>query len=234
MRKLAEMDWFDNSCLKLEFCLFHIEQMKSLQSFTLLDQVMVNVILNTLKHPFDYAAYTMQRTYAKNKVSKRLNTEIPFRLEDSTFDKYYHYFKLKTQIFNKDIAKLYWDMQESRVYEIFNKMQNNEKHSAINIHKVVKTENIPFMRIGGMNISNITMSDVKHPVVVGDKEIDVTQFEGYSSYETLSFEYKDLEVFDFLMEVWQLANNFIIDIKEYMENKENPSSNDQETRQVDE
>ncbi|RIL18724.1 hypothetical protein BUY97_14250, partial [Staphylococcus gallinarum] len=55
--------------------------------------------------------------------------------------------------------------------------------------------------------------------VIDDKEIDITKNEGYTYEEELYFEYNNKEVFSFLDEVYHMVNNFVLDIKEYIENR---------------
>ena len=55
-------------------------------------------------------------------------------------------------------------------------------------------------------------------IVIDGKEIDITKNEGYTYEEELYFEYNNREVFSFLDEVYHMVNNFVLDIKEYIEN----------------
>lgn len=103
-------------------------------------------------------------------------------------------------------------------------MHNNEKHSNINIQRKKIIENSG-LGVYGNNIviNNVTIirdedSDNKG-IVIDDKEIDITKNEGYIYEEELYFEYNNREVFSFLDEVYHMVNNFVLDIKEYIENR---------------
>lgn len=56
--------------------------------------------------------------------------------------------------------------------------------------------------------------------MINDEKINYDQVEGYSYDEIVYFEYNNKEVFEFLYEVFELVNNFVLDIKEYIDKKE--------------
>ena len=56
-------------------------------------------------------------------------------------------------------------------------------------------------------------------IIITNNKIDITKNEGYIYEEELYFEYNNREVFSFLDEVYHMVNNFVLDIKEYIENR---------------
>lgn len=103
-------------------------------------------------------------------------------------------------------------------------MHNYEKHTQINTHIEYITENTGYMELPGNiiinNITNVRRKESNQNIVTwDDREIDITKNEGYTYKEELYFEYNNREVFSFLDEVYHMVNNFVLDIKEYIENR---------------
>jgi len=216
---LKEADWFRQSVYKLDYVLMEIDFLKSVQKHSVYDQIRINTLLNLLKSPMEYAVQAL--THFKG---KKTTSFIPHKQKHYTKDKYKQYVQKKFGWIDEPILNILNGLFEDDLYECFNDMHNNEKHSNINIQRKKIIENSG-LGVYGNNIviNNVTIirdedSDNKG-IVIDDKEIDITKNEGYTYEEELYFEYNNREVFSFLDEVYHMVNNFVLDIKEYIENR---------------
>lgn len=220
MKKLKDLDLYEQSVQKLEFCLFHMDNLKKKEILDINDQIMINLLLNVFKSSMEYSIQYLRN---HNNIS---NSEKSYILNKDDFKKIERYYELLKQRFGVDDKKgrdIFDNLFVTNTYNQFNKMQNNEKHARINTHEDYIIENTGIMNLpGNINIGNNTIKRLKDVeskgVVLNGDELDLSQNEGYTYGEEIYFEYNDKEVFIFLDEVFQMVNNFVIDIKEYIEN----------------
>ena len=222
MKKLKDLDSHEQSVQKLEFCLFHIDNLKKKEVLDMNDQIMINLLLNVFKSSMEYSIQYLRND---NNIS---NSEMSYILNKDDFKNMERYYELLKQRFGVDDKKgrdIFDNLFITNTYNQFNKMQNNEKHARINTHEDYIIENTGTMNLpSGINIGNNTIIRPKDGeskgVSLDGEELDLTQNEGYSYDEAIYFEYNNREVFEFLDEVFNLVNNFVVDIKEYIDNKE--------------
>lgn len=218
MKKLKDLDSHEQSVQKLEFCLFHIDKLKKKEVLDMNDQIMINLLLNVFKSSMEYS---IQHLRNHNNISK---SEKPYILNKEDFKNMEKYYELLKQRFGVDDKKgrdIFDNLFKTKIYNQFNKMQNNEKHAQINEQVEYITENTGVMNLPGeIFIGNNTISRRKNGeskgVVLNGDELELSQNDGYSYDEKIYFEYNNREVFEFLYEVFELVNNFVIDIKEYV------------------
>lgn len=213
---LKDADWYQQSIYKLDYVLMEIEFLKSVRKLSVYEQIRVNTLLNILKTPMEYAIQALTRFKGITTTSS-----IPHKQKHHTEEKYKHHIQKKFGWVDESILTILNKLFENDLYESFNNMQNSEKHSHINIQ--VKTIS---KDIGYTKQNNIIMQDIKvignednidNLIKFNDKEIDWSRVEGYDYNEILYFEYNNREVFSFLDDVYQMVNNFVIDIKEYID-----------------
>ncbi|MCJ0951040.1 hypothetical protein [Mammaliicoccus sciuri] len=222
MKKLKDLDSYEQSVQKLEFCLFHIENLKKKEVLDMNDQIMINLLLNVFKSSMEYSIQYLRRT---NNVSKKQLSYIPNKNDFKKVEKFYELLKQRFGVDDKKGRDIFDNLFKTKIYNQFNKMQNNEKHAQINEHEDYIIENTGNLFLPGkINIGNniITRRNdgESKGVVIDGKEIDLSRNEGYSYDEAIYFEYNKREVFEFLYEVYELVNNFVVDIKEYVDSKE--------------
>lgn len=215
-----ELSWHQQCIYKMEYFLKEIEFLKQKDVIDMHDQIRLNTLLNVIKSPMEYATLALSTTIGKQK-----NVFIPFRKTYMDDKSYMKEINKKLGYVDNDIFNIYNKLFENELYKQFNDMHNNEKHTGINTHVEYITENTGYIELpNDIIISNTTITRKKdgfsRSVVHDGEELDLTQNEGYSYDEGVYFEYNDREVFEFLYEVFELVNNFVIDIKEYIDNKE--------------
>ncbi|WHI53736.1 hypothetical protein [Mammaliicoccus lentus] len=215
-----ELSWYEQCNYKMEYFIKEIEYLKQKDVLNMYDQIRINTLLNIIKSPMEYATFALTQT-----VGKQKNAYIPFRKPYMDDKNYKKEINKKFGYVDETIFNIYNKLFESDVYEQFNDMHNNEKHTSINDHVEYISENTGVMNLpGNINIGNNTIKRPKDGeskgVVLYGEELDLTQNKGYSYDEEIYFEYNNREVFEFLDEVFNLVNNFVVDIKEYIDNKE--------------
>ncbi|MGC9604881.1 hypothetical protein ACO2FP_10975 [Staphylococcus warneri] len=57
-------------------------------------------------------------------------------------------------------------------------------------------------------------------IMPNSRKIDFSKVKDYSYKEEIYFEYNNREVFEFLDDVYQMVNNFVIDIREYIDKRD--------------
>lgn len=221
MKKLKDLDFHEQSVQKLEFCLIHIDKLKNKEKLDMNDQIMINLLLNVFKSSMEYSIQYLRRF---NNVAKKRLSYIPNKKEIKSIEKYY---ELLNQNFGVDDdigKKIFDDLFVTNSYNQFNNMQNKEKHAQINTHKKTITKSIGYTEQNGITIENVDIigneDSIDNNILVNDEKINYENVEGYSYEEIVYFEYNNREVFEFLYEVFELVNNFVIDIKEYIDSKE--------------
>ena len=211
MKRLKELTLYDQSIQKLEFYLYHIELLKQKQAINLNDQIMINLLLNVLKSSMEYSIKYLR------------NYNIPNKNDFKNDENFYNVLEQRFGVRDEKGRTIFDNLFSTNLYNEFNKMQNNEKHSNINIQRKKVIENSGLGVYGNNNvINNFTIirdeGSESKGIVIDGKEIDITKNEGYTYEEELYFEYNNREVFSFLDEVYHMVNNFVLDIKEYIEN----------------
>lgn len=221
MKKLKDLDSHEQSVQKLEFCLFQIDKLKKKEVIDMNDQIMINLLLNVFKSSMEYSIQYLRN---HNNISK---SEKPYILNKEDFKNTERYYELLKQRFGVDDQKgknIFDNLFVTNTYNQFNNMQNKEKHAQINTHKKTITKSIGYTVQNGITIENVDIigneDSIDNNILVNDEKINYENVEGYSYEEIVYFEYNSREVFEFLYEVFELVNNFIIDIKEYIDNKE--------------
>ncbi|MFI3131326.1 MULTISPECIES: hypothetical protein [Mammaliicoccus] len=222
MKKLKDLDSYEQSVQKLEFCLFHIENLKKKEVLDMNDQIMINLLLNVFKSSMEYS---IQYLRSHNNISKSEKSYILNKEDFKNIERYYELLEQRFGVDDKKGRDIFDNLFKTKIYNQFNKMQNNEKHAQINEHEDYIIENTGNLFLPGkINIGNniITRRNdgESKGVVIDGKEIDLSRNEGYSYDEAIYFEYNKREVFEFLYEVYELVNNFVVDIKEYVDSKE--------------
>ncbi|RTX72731.1 hypothetical protein CD117_07960 [Mammaliicoccus sciuri] len=221
MKKLKDLDSHEQSVQKLEFCLFHIDNLKKKEVLDMNDQIMINLLLNVFKSSMEYSIQYLRN---HNNISK---SEKPYILNKEDFKNMERYYELLKQRFGVDDKKgrdIFDVLFETSTYNQFNNMQNKEKHAQINTHTKTITKSIGYTVQKGITIENVDIigneDNIDNNILINDEKINYDQVEGYSYDEIVYFEYNNKEVFEFLYEVFELVNNFVVDIKEYVDSKE--------------
>lgn len=213
-----DLDWYQQCIYKMEYFLKEIEILKQKESFDLFDQIRLNTLLNIIKSPMEYATLALTKS-----VSNKSNAFVPFRKNDFDDKNFRKIIKEKIGYVDDDIFSIYNRLFVDDLYKQFNDMQNYEKHSHINVHNQYVTENTGTIEYpGGIIIKdNVIVRKLgtdQKGLVYNNEESDLSQNKGYTYEEELYFEYNNREVFSFLDEVYHMVNNFVLDIKEYIEN----------------
>lgn len=227
MRKLKDLNWFEQCIVKLEVAEEAIENMRKLKVFTFHDQVKVNIILNLLKAPMDYC---MKET-AKKYRNIRKRAYIPVRNEKENIEKFKQRVQNEFEVIDPSMVELFVSIQDfdgNAWYREFNKMNNDEKHSNIVYHLKTITENNGVLQYNDglteIDISNnITVYDEGSSVPtveINGKIIPLNEGIGGSKEEDLRFEHNNEEVFDFLREVLINVNEFVLDTYKLLEDEE--------------
>lgn len=221
MKKLKDLDSHEQSVQKLEFCLFHIDNLMKKEVLDMNDQIMINLLLNVFKSSMEYSIQYLRN---HNNISK---SEKPYILNKEDFKNMERYYELLKQRFGVDDKKgrdIFDVLFETSTYNQFNNMQNKEKHAQINTHTKTITKSIGYTVQKGITIENVDIigneDNIDNNILINDEKINYDQVEGYSYDEIVYFEYNNKEVFEFLYEVFELVNNFVVDIKEYVDSKE--------------
>ncbi|MEB6258237.1 hypothetical protein [Mammaliicoccus sciuri] len=221
MKKLKDLDSHEQSVQKLEFCLFHIDNLEKKEVLDMNDQIMINLLLNVFKSSMEYSIQYLRN---HNNISK---SEKPYILNKEDFKNMERYYELLKQRFGVDDKKgrdIFDGLFETSTYNQFNNMQNKEKHAQINTHTKTITKSIGYTVQKGITIENVDIigneDNIDNNILINDEKINYDQVEGYSYDEIVYFEYNNKEVFEFLYEVFELVNNFVVDIKEYVDSKE--------------
>ncbi|PTI37519.1 hypothetical protein BU056_12395, partial [Staphylococcus succinus] len=154
---LKDADWFQQSTYKLDYVLMEIDFLKSVQKLSVYDQIRMNTLLNLLKTPMEYAVQALTRFKGKTTTSF-----IPHKQKSHTKEKYKQHIQKKFGWVDEPILTILNKLFENDLYESFNSMHNNEKHSHINIQ--VKTIS---KAIGFTEQNNIIMQDIK---IIGNED----------------------------------------------------------------
>ncbi|MCG1310310.1 hypothetical protein ACUXKH_000837 [Staphylococcus epidermidis] len=213
-----DLDWYQQCIYKMNYFLEEIKILKEKKDFEVNDQIRINILLNVIKSPMEYATLALVR-----KVSKKDNAFLPFRQSYYDDKKFKSHIKEKLGYVDAGIYSIFNQLFVDDLYTQFNDMQNNEKHSGINIHRKKIIENSGYGVYGNNiiinNYTSVRDEETKSTgIVINGEEIDITKNEGYTLKNEIYFEYNNREVFEFLDEVYQMVNNFVIDIKHYIEN----------------
>src|SRR5699024_10061324 len=86
MKKLKELDLYEQSVQKLEFCLMHIDNLKNKEELDINDQIMINLLLKVIKSSMEYSIQYLKEY--KN-ISKNKSSYIPNKKELKSIEKYY-------------------------------------------------------------------------------------------------------------------------------------------------
>ncbi|MCJ1765549.1 hypothetical protein [Mammaliicoccus sciuri] len=221
MKKLKNLDSYEQSVQKLEFCLFHIDNLNNKEVLDMNDQIMINLLLNVFKSSMEYSIQYLRQF---NKVSKKRTSYIPNKKEINNTEKFYELLKHRFGVEDNKGREIFDSLFSTEIYTQFNSMQNKEKHSYINVQTKHITKRIGHTEQNGMTIKNVGLTAnedaIDNLILLGEEKIDYEKVDGYSYDEIVYFEYNNKEVFEFLYEVFELVNNFVVDIKEYIDSKE--------------
>ncbi|MEX5936107.1 hypothetical protein [Mammaliicoccus sciuri] len=70
MKKLKDLNLHEQSVQKLEFCLFHIEDLNKKEVLDMNDQIMINLLLNVFKSSMEYSIQYLRSYNHINKSEK--------------------------------------------------------------------------------------------------------------------------------------------------------------------
>lgn len=234
MKLFKDMDWYEQSCAKLGFASKKIEFLKEKKTFDNDDLIMLNLLLTVLKSPMEYAIAAIQES---NGVTDQ-NSYVPFKHNNQKMRNYIRNVKTRLGTDSQEIIDALLELQSSDIYNQFNTMQNNEKHGSINSHNIQHTQHIGFAQIGGLTFSNVSFinNGTKGIFIANENsEIDLTSNPTYSYTQNLKFNHNNEDVFEFLELIHFRSSKFIEKVYSFLNYQtENPSSDDQETRQVNE
>lgn len=221
MKKLKDLDSHEQSVQKLEFCLFHIDNLNNKEVLDMNDQIMINLLLNVFKSSMEYSIQYLRQF---NNVSKKRTSYIPNKKEINKTEEFYELLKHRFGVEDNKGREIFDSLFSTEIYTQFNSMQNKEKHAQINTHTKTITKSIGYTVQNGITIENVDIigneDNIDNNILINDEKINYDQVEGYSYDEIVYFEYNNKEVFEFLYEVFELVNNFVVDIKEYVDSKE--------------
>ncbi|AXV42940.1 hypothetical protein K1Y28_04955 [Staphylococcus warneri] len=221
MKKLKELDLYEQSIQKLNFCLYHIENLKKKEELDLNDQIMINLLLNVYKSVMEYS---IQRIKKHNNVSKNKKPYIPNKKEMKSIETFYNLLNERFGVNDNRGREIFDSLFYTETYNEFNKMQNNEKHSMINVQFKNITKGIGYTEQKGVIIKDVSISghedNVDTLIMPNSRKIDFSKVKDYSYKEEIYFEYNNREVFEFLDDVYQMVNNFVIDIREYIDKRD--------------
>jgi len=233
MKLFKDMNWYEQSYEKLRFAGKKIECLKQQKTFDNDDLIMLNLLLTVLKSPMEYAIAAIQES---NGVTDQ-KSYVPFKHNNQKMRNYIRNVKTRLGTDSQEIIDALLELQSNDIYNQFNTMQNNEKHGSINFHDIQHTQHIGFAQIGGVTLSNISFvnNGTKGIFIANeDGEIDLTSNPTYSYNQSLKFNHNNEDVFEFLELIHFRASKFIEKVHSFLNyHKETPSSDDQETRQVD-
>ena len=99
MKKLKDLDSHEQSVQKLEFCLFHIDNLKKKEVLDMNDQIMINLLLNVFKSSMEYSIQYLRND---NNIS---NSEMSYILNKDDFKNMERYYELLKQRFGVDDKK---------------------------------------------------------------------------------------------------------------------------------
>ncbi|HBY82668.1 hypothetical protein [Staphylococcus sp.] len=218
MKILKNLSLYEQSIQKLEFCLFHMDYLKNKEELDLNDQIMINLLLNVFKSSMEYS---LQNLKLSNNISKNKKVYIPNKMELKSVVKFYEILNERFGINDKKGREIFDNLFSRGTYIQFNSMQNKEKHTRINIQTKNITKGIGYSEQNGLTIKGVSITgkedNVDNLIMVNNNQIDYDKVKGYSYEEEIYFEYNNREVFEFLDEVYQMVNNFVININEYIE-----------------
>ncbi|PNY96877.1 hypothetical protein CD151_02045, partial [Staphylococcus chromogenes] len=135
MKSLGYVDWYENCQYKFKYVDREVGELKNKEKLDIYDEIKLNTLLNVLKSPMDYANLELAKLFTDN-PSRRVG--IPFRkknLTDELFkNKISEKLEMDNNIVDQEIFKIFDELFKDKTYEIFNEMQNEEKHVHINTH----------------------------------------------------------------------------------------------------
>ncbi|RIN05667.1 hypothetical protein BU092_04935, partial [Staphylococcus warneri] len=168
--------------------------------------------------------YSIQRIKKHNNVSKNKKPYIPNKKEMKSIETFYNLLNERFGVNDNRGREIFDSLFYTETYNEFNKMQNNEKHSMINVQFKNITKGIGYTEQKGVIIKDVSISghedNVDTLIMPNSRKIDFSKVKDYSYKEEIYFEYNNREVFEFLDDVYQMVNNFVIDIREYIDKRD--------------
>ena len=224
MKKLEELNWFEQCVVKLEVAQEMIEILEAKEVFSVHDQVKINMILGLLKSPMEYSIGAIQSKYGKEKE----RSYVPIKRNGQSNEDFKKYFKSKLGTDSDEVLKLLLSVQETEGvhwHRQLHEMNNNEKHSSITLHTKMITEHIDRIVLPGNNVlidSSFSYKEGSNSkfLVVDGKEVDLTNTKGFTRSTSLVFDNNGEDVFEFLKLSFDGVNKFIIDTYVLLEGKE--------------
>lgn len=218
MKSLDDANWFENCQYKFEYVDCEVRELKYKEKLDIYDEIKINTLLNVLKSPMEYANLELAKI-----LGKKQKSSIPFRKEKYTDEDFMKAIRNKLQYVDQEIFNIFNKLFKDKNYEIFNNMQNDEKHSHINTHykEVTHTTELAIFpnNIVLKNVS-ITGPEDFNAIEYNGQPVDLSNSQGYTYEEVYYFYYKNEnigEVFTFLDKVKDMAKEFVEDIKNYIE-----------------
>jgi len=226
MMLLKELDWYGQSLAKLDYAQKNIEVLKSVTNYSIGHQIFINLMLNLMKSPMEYATQAVQKSNGLK--GRNVNGYIPHKYPNQNYKKYKNVIKEKLGRDDEGLVKIYYNLQtKNNIYYDFNTMQNDEKHASINAHTKITSHNIS-NKVGNIIFKDCIIitedNNTASGISLDGRELDVSELGITSSNEELYFDYNNKPVILFLEEIFEMVNLFVIEIKEYIEQKESPSS----------
>ncbi|MDP4447527.1 hypothetical protein [Staphylococcus hyicus] len=221
MKSLFDANWYEKCQYKFEYVNREVKELKNKEKLDIYDEIKLNTLLNVLKSPMDYAYLELVKTIGKINIDETSKNKlsIPFRPQKYTDGDFKKRIICKVGCVNKEIFKIFNKLFEDKTYEIFNNMQNDEKHNHINTHYIEVSHKTEF------SFYNDSVSEIDS--ITGEEDQNVVKMSKGSSNlqehyyeENYYFYYKDKkvgEVFSFLNKVENMAKEFVEGIKVYID-----------------
>lgn len=221
MKSLFDANWYEKCQYKFEYVNREVKELKNKEKLDIYDEIKLNTLLNVLKSPMEYAHRALAIFFGESSESI---IKFPIWKENETEGEFKKKIKkpkkLKKQIEceNSDILEIYKKLFKDNTCEIFNDMQNDEKHNDINTH-YIEIRNTTIFSLYNDSVSEIdSITGLEDPNIVKMSKGSSNLQEHY--YEKKYYFYykgeKIDEVFTFLNKIEGMAKEFVEDIKNYI------------------
>lgn len=236
INEMIWLDWFDQCVLRLDFANEEIEKISEYLKITRYYPIQINNILANLRSPIDYSISAVKREVGYDDG----RTNFPFKQENQSIQSYKKTVNTMLGVCDDELINILLSIQKHndvKWFDDLNKIYNKDKHQSIVTLLPKKYQKVEGGR-GFFKFSFEFEGDIAEDFVFpnfapaflpnGLTLRDFKRHPSYQSHDIVVFQYNQEPIYDFLKEVLEGVNEFIIDIKEYIENKKNLSSDSQE------
>ncbi|PKE34620.1 hypothetical protein [Macrococcoides caseolyticum] len=215
METLSDLDWYEQSKIKLVFVEKSIKELELKEKYDIFDQIAINLLLIAVKSTTEYAYKVLKR-----KIKANPKSYLPIRDFNETDEKYIERVKNQNKIKDIKVIRIFIRLHEHDLIKTLNVMQNNDKHSRINTQNKLYKQTFKKELANGINIydNHIISNDPEYTgIEINGVKIHMSETDKVSYDEELFFDYNNISVVSFFNTVIYLVRRYIDEVKNYLD-----------------